>query len=81
MKQYTVICLDDTTGIVINSVHEAVDEYAAMATVGKDITDKDDGSGRDIQVICAIEGDHVVYPPCEDSGKACYAADLAGGAE
>lgn len=33
-------------------------------------------SKHDMQILCAIRGEHRVTPACEDSGKAAYAIDL-----
>lgn len=73
---YTVISLVDSTGEVLANQIEADDPHAAMAQEAASIKSSDSYALDDVQVICAIEGEHAIMPPCEDAGKAAYASDL-----
>lgn len=76
-KKWTVIALDDSTGQVITCVQEAGDPHEAMRMTAIEIEAKNENCS-DIQIICAVTGDVETCPPCEDSGKAAYVADLTG---
>lgn len=78
--KYTVIFLDDTTGVVGTCVQTADDQHEAMRITANEIEAKNSNSSN-IQIICAVTGDVETCPPCEDSGKAAYVADLTSDEE
>lgn len=73
MKTYTVIGVYDSTGQVYATSTKAKDYHEAMANVANEV-DEDDRD--DLQIVCAMIGELIITPPCEDSGKTAYCSDL-----
>ena len=74
-QAFTVIAVWDSTGELFTETIFAPDAHAAMAAVAEQSNDP-----NDLQVVCAIAGEHSVTAPCEDSNKTAQAPDLADNA-
>lgn len=76
VKCWTVIALHDSTGEVYTCVQNVAEPHEAIAITAREIKTRD--GWDDVQIVCAVAGDCVTIPPCEDANKACYVADLGG---
>lgn len=71
MAKFTVIGMYDDTGQAFADSVEAADASEAMRLVAACSL-----APSDLCIIGAIEGEHTLAAPCEDSGKTAFAIDL-----
>jgi hypothetical protein len=69
-KTWTVIALREN-GQIWSCPQKAHDQHEAMRLSAVEMA-----SEPDMEIVCAIAGDHEVFCPCEDSGKSAWVADL-----
>jgi hypothetical protein len=69
---FTVIAVWDSTSELRVDHILATDAGAAMREAAANQTDR-----TELQIVCAIPGEHAATAPCEDSGKTAQASDLA----
>ena len=75
-QAYTIIGLYGETGEVLTCTQTATGPHEAMAITAKEIVAKW-GRYSDVELLCAIPGDHSPVCACEDAGKCADIADLA----
>lgn len=75
-QTYTVIGLYGETGEVLTCTQTATGPHEAMAITAKEVVARE-GRYGDVELLCAIPGDHSPVCACEDAGKCAAAVDLA----